>query len=172
MQNKDLCPICGVGNLSRESEMDEVVYKGVKKHVTTAYCVCDHCHIEQAGTSELRANKRIMNEFKKEVDHLLTGREILAIRVSLGITQDQASLIFGGGPNAFTKYENDDVVQSEAMDKLIRGAQKYRPFFEYLCNEAGVTVSKPRRSLHEANFSWSGPEDAISGYAQILEVSH
>ena len=140
MKNQGLCPICGEGKLSMKMEMDEVVYKGVSKQVATNYCICSHCHVEQAGAKELKANKRIMNEFKKEVDGLLTGKNIFKIRRSLGLTQDQASLVFGGGSNAFTKYENDDVTQSDSMDKLIRLAAEMPAAFNKLCADANVTL--------------------------------
>ncbi|MCA1178902.1 MULTISPECIES: type II toxin-antitoxin system MqsA family antitoxin [unclassified Pantoea] len=175
MKNNNLCPICGVGKLSRKSEMDEVVYKGVTKHVTANYCVCDHCHVEQAGATELKANKRIMNEFKKEVDGLLTGREVLAIRTSLGITQDQASLVFGGGPNAFTKYENDDVSQSEAMDKIIRMAARFPQVFSELCNLAGVkpvVIEVEAKIVQHSVFTWSGSGEAMTAQADVLESVH
>ena len=32
----------------------------------------------------------------------------------------QAARLLGGGPVAFSKYENDDVAQSESMDNLLR----------------------------------------------------
>lgn len=175
MKNNDLCPICGEGKLSMRSEMDEVVYKGVKKYVTANYCICNHCHVEQAGASELKANKRIMNEFKKEVDGLLTGREVLAIRTSLGITQDQASQVFGGGPNAFTKYENDDVAQSEAMDKIIRMAFRFPQVFSELCTLAGVTpavVKFESLIVQHSIFSWSGSGEKMTAHPDVVESTH
>lgn len=56
------------------------------------------------------------------MDGLLTGAQIRTLRESLGLTQAQAARIFGGGPVAFSKYEHDDVTQSDAMDKLLRVA--------------------------------------------------
>jgi HTH-type transcriptional regulator/antitoxin MqsA len=61
-----------------------------------------------------------MVAFKKEVDGLLTGAQVRALRERLGINQSEAAKIFGGGLVAFSKYESDDVSQSEAMDKLLR----------------------------------------------------
>jgi len=48
------------------------------------------------------------------------GAELRALRDRLGISQAQAARLFGGGPVAFSTYENDDLAQSEAMDRLIR----------------------------------------------------
>ena len=58
--------------------------------------------------------------FRKRVDELLTGAEITALRKQYKLTQGQAARRFGGGPVAFSKYENDDVAHSESMDNLLR----------------------------------------------------
>ncbi len=42
------------------------------------------------------------------------------LRHQLELTQKAANEVFGGGPVAFSKYEADDVIQSESMDKLLR----------------------------------------------------
>jgi HTH-type transcriptional regulator/antitoxin MqsA len=40
--------------------------------------------------------------------------------------------MFGGGLNAFSKYERGEVIQSEAMDKLIRVSCRYAEAWNYL----------------------------------------
>ncbi len=55
---------------------------------------------------------------RKKSDGLLTSSEIYEARITLGLTQESASLVFGGGKNAFSKYERAEVSQSVAMDKL------------------------------------------------------
>ena len=73
-----------------------------------------------------------MTDFYREADGLLTGRQIKGIREALHLTQSQAAEIFGGGKNAFTKYENGDVTQSSALDKLIRTAYAVPAAFHFL----------------------------------------
>lgn len=60
----------------------------------------------------------------------------------LKLSQDDAAEIFGGGPKAFSKYENDDVAQSEAMDKMIRLAAQLPTAFEHLTRIAGLSKGK------------------------------
>lgn len=121
MKNNNVCPVCGSGHLSVELDHDFITYKNCTKKLPIRLSACDTCASETATSVDLRENKRIFNEFKKSVDGLLTGCEIKTIRNDIWqITQQQASAIFGGGPKAFSKYESDDVIQSEAMDKLIR----------------------------------------------------
>ena len=119
-QSRDLCPICGEGHLQSQVGQNSVEYKGQTASLDLHFSLCNGCGSEQAGADQLRANKRIMMAFKKQVDSLLTGAEVRKIRGRLGLSQIEASRVFGGGPVAFSKYENDDVAQSSSMDKLLR----------------------------------------------------
>ena len=78
--------------------------------------------------------------FRKSVDGLLTGTEIVALRKQYSLTQDQAAQLFGGGPVAFSKYENDDVSQSEAMDSLLRLVRESEAAFGVLVNVKGMAA--------------------------------
>jgi HTH-type transcriptional regulator/antitoxin MqsA len=86
----------------------------------------------------MRQTKRAIQAFKKQVDGLLCGVEIAAIRKQYGLSQDQAARLCGGGPVAFSKYENDDVVQSESMDSLLRLIRKSSDAFWSLVAEKGL----------------------------------
>ena len=117
---KALCPICGEGHVTPGCDMVAHEYRGQSKLLPLYFTTCDTCTSESAGLEESRANKRAVLAFRKFVDGLLTGNEIRALRDKFNITQGQAARLFGGGPVAFSKYENDDVAHSEAMDTLLR----------------------------------------------------
>lgn len=136
----DICPICGEGHLEHRVEKNSVEYNGHTALLDSYYSVCDSCGSEQASSNQTRDNKRAMMAFKKQVDGLLTGAELKALRQCLGINQAQAATIFGGGPVAFSKYENDDVMQSEAMDKLLRVTSEFPDAFGYLAQKAGIDL--------------------------------
>jgi len=133
----NLCPICGEGNLVAQVDKNPVEYKGRSGVLDYHFSTCDSCGSEQSDSTQLRANKRKMVAFKKSVDNLLTGAEVRRLRESLGLKQAEAALIFGGGPVAFSKYETDDVAQSEAMDKLLRLAFELPAAFSILARKAG-----------------------------------
>ena len=138
---KDLwCPICEEGNLSEEISKDSVDYKGKTAELGLHFSVCDSCGSEQVNVQQSRMNKRYMVAFKKQVDGLLTGSEVRSVREKLGLKQSDAAKIFGGGPVAFSKYETEDVTQSEAMDKLLRVAVEVPGAFDYLARHAQVQV--------------------------------
>ncbi len=141
MSTNGQCPLCEEGQLHEYTEKTTVNYHGHTAQLDSYYAVCDACDAEQATADQVRRNKRTMMAFKKSVDGLLSGSQVRLLREQLRITQTQAAQIFGGGPVAFSKYESDDVMQSEAMDKLLRLAAAVPEAFEHLVREAGITLS-------------------------------
>jgi len=139
MSTPKACPICGEGWLTPHNEWVDVEYRGSRGKVANRYSVCDQCGSEQAGADELRANKRAMIAFKKQVEGLLMGGQVREIREHLGLTQAEAAKAFGGGPVAFSKYEADDVMQSEPMDKLLRLAASVPEAFDFLAERAALS---------------------------------
>lgn len=139
MKNYSVCPICEEGSLEAKVGTNEVEYKGKTTNLPMHFSECDCCGSEQASAAEVRKNKRLMVEFKKQVDGLLTGTELREIRLELGLTQADAAKIFGGGPVAFSKYEADDVAQAESMDKLLRLAYSVPQAYAHLTNNVGYS---------------------------------
>ncbi len=137
-ESNELCPICGEGRLHPKNGKNPVEYKGETTDLDLHLSLCDACGSEQANAAQTRANKRLMIAFKKQVDGLLVGSEVRALREKLGLSQAEAAQVFGGGRVAFSKYECDDVAQSEAMDKLIRLAAELPTAFGALCRRAGL----------------------------------
>jgi transcriptional regulator with XRE-family HTH domain len=74
---------------------------------------------------------------------LLTGSDIFSFRSRHNFTQLQAAEIFGGGPNAFSKYENEQVAQNRSMDLLIRVADAVPEAMEWLKVRAGIDADSP-----------------------------
>ena len=138
MENKALCAICGEGHVTAQTRAVETDYKGTRALLPMHYQLCDACTSDYAGMAESKLNKRIVMAFRKQVDGLLTGDEITALRKQYKITQAQAAQLFGGGPVAFSKYENDDVAQSEAMDTLLRLVRRSPEAFWALAEEKGM----------------------------------
>ena len=138
MENKALCAICGEGHVTAQTRAVETEYKGTKTLLPMHYQLCDTCTSDYVGMAESKLNKRIVMAFRKQVEGLLTGDEITALRKQYQLTQAQAAKLFGGGPVAFSKYENDDVAQSEAMDTLLRLVRRSPAAFWALVEEKGL----------------------------------
>jgi HTH-type transcriptional regulator/antitoxin MqsA len=56
----------------------------------------------------------------RKIDGFLTPSEIKGIRLRCKINQKEASKLFGGGPNAFSRYEKGITTQSKSTDILFR----------------------------------------------------
>ena len=155
MDNKALCAICGEGHITAQMQMVETEYKGTTALLPMHYQLCDTCTSDYAGATESKLNKRIVMGFRKQVDGLLTGEEIAALRKQYQITQAQAAKLFGGGPVAFSKYENDDVAQSESMDTLLRLVRRSPAAFWALTEEKGMQAqfTQQRTSAKVVPFS-------------------
>lgn len=152
MNAKELCPICGEGHVTDHVDQVESEYKGHTKLLPMHYRLCDACHSDFAGPAEAKLNKRANMAFRKSVDGLLTRSEITALRARYQLTQAEAAKLFGGGPVAFSKYENDDVAQSEAMDTLLRLVRRSEAAFWELVDERGMAddlaLKRPTVPMH------------------------
>ena len=136
MSAQELCPICGEGHVIASMQMVEYEYKGHKADLPSHYQQCDTCTSDFAGLAESKLNKRVVMAFRKQVDGLLTGDEIKAVRKQYQLTQAQAAKLLGGGPVAFSKYGNDMSTQavSRSHDDAVVELLRADPAFanEYL----------------------------------------
>ena len=126
--NDFTCEFCGSTNVKVTQYSDVIEYKGLSLQLDDLeQCLCLDCDykfetlvLHDKNLLRVRAKFTEERSNLKKKQNLLSGDEIRAIRNGLGLTQKDAAQIFGGGANAFSKYENEEVVQSVAMDKLIR----------------------------------------------------
>jgi len=116
----DVCPICGSGRIKAIKNKEDFEYKGhILTFDLTTYS-CDICHESFFNNQEMKANQKIIKDFHRRVDGLLTSDEIKKIRQNYGLSQREFARILGIGEKSFTKYELGLVSQSRAMDNLLR----------------------------------------------------
>lgn len=124
----NVCPRCGLTNLRAHYKSDAVDFKGLTLDVDgLAETICGDCdyHWNTDGQdldnmAILRSEFARVRDEMREEDGLLTGEQIDKALHLLSISRAKAALLFGGGPNAFARYSSGDVLQSVAMDRLIR----------------------------------------------------
>jgi putative zinc finger/helix-turn-helix YgiT family protein len=63
--------------------------------------------------------QKALASFKRKGRGLPTPEQIKKLRTSLGISQRQASRLFGSGPRSFQKYESGTEVAGTAMARLL-----------------------------------------------------
>ncbi len=132
------CKICKSESIRQLDDMESISYKGSVLSISMEYSVCNECEREFVSKQQILNNDSRIRDAKKNVDGLLTSTEIYHARTSMELTQEQASLVFGGGKNAFSKYERAEVSQSVAMDKLIRICLKHPSVLHELLVSAGI----------------------------------
>ena len=113
------CTLCG-GELIREERTTLYTYKDESKEIPQWADYCVVCGEGFLSSKDLKASQKAIADFKREVDHLLTTDEIRAVRKRLKLTQEKASVIFGGGVRAFHKYETGENAQSKPLDILLK----------------------------------------------------
>jgi len=125
-------------------------YKGKKtvmKAVRGQFCNNRKCRevIMELGES-VRTSKEMI-EFNKKVNAELTPIALLAnVRERLKLTQRQAAKVFGGGANAFSRYESGKTKPPVALVKLLRVLDKHPDLFAEVAEPNGrATQSRASR---------------------------
>jgi HTH-type transcriptional regulator/antitoxin MqsA len=118
-----ICPMCDQGVLREITFTGEYAFNGGRIVVSGLKgCFCDLCNSDPILSEQITENQVLIADAKRRELGLLQSNEIRAIRRELGLTQHQASDLFGGGTNSFSKYERGEVLQSAALDNLLRVA--------------------------------------------------
>lgn len=127
-KNGQKCPICATGSLEKKIIQEKFEYNG-RHLVISEYVVfsCTSCGEELVSKETLRNTERIIRDFQRESDGLLTSEKIKKGRTALGFTQESFASLLGVGEKNFARYENGKVTQSKSMDNLLRIIFEY-PF--------------------------------------------
>ncbi len=116
------CPICSAANLVHDTRDLPYIYKGeatILPQVTGGFCpACDESILDAA---ESRRTMNLMLAFNKQVNASIVDPEfIVSVRKKLHLDQREAAEIFGGGVNAFSRYENGKTRPPLALVKLLK----------------------------------------------------
>ena len=116
------CPTCGAAKLVHDTRDLPYTYKGestVLPQVTGDFCpACDESILD---ASESRRTMELMSAFSKEVNASFVDPDFIAsVRKKLDLDQREAGEIFGGGVNAFSRYENGKTKPPVALVKLLK----------------------------------------------------
>jgi len=116
------CPACGAAKLVHDTRDLPYTYKGettIIPAVTGDFCPACAESILDAAESD-RVMKE-MREFSKQVNAAIVDPQFIAsVRKKLKLDQREAAEIFGGGANAFSRYENGKTKPPLALVKLLK----------------------------------------------------
>ncbi len=116
------CPSCGAAELVQDTRDTPYTYKGES---TTLPAVngdfCPACGEAVLDAKDSRRVNTLMREFNQQVNAAIVDPTfIMTVRKKLDLDQRQAAQIFGGGVNAFSRYENGKTKPPLALVKLLR----------------------------------------------------
>ena len=116
------CLNCGAAELVRDTRDIPYTYKGESTVISAV--VGDYCPACGEVVLEVRESVRtsaLMLEFNKQVNASIVDPGFIAsVRKKLALDQREASEIFGGGVNAFSRYENGKTKPPLALIKLLK----------------------------------------------------
>ena len=116
------CPACGAAELIHDARDVPYTYKGETTtipSVTGDYCpACTEIVLDVAEADRYGAAVRAFN---KQVNAAIVDPRFIAnVRKKLALDQREAAEIFGGGINAFSRYENGKTKPPLALVKLLK----------------------------------------------------
>jgi HTH-type transcriptional regulator/antitoxin MqsA len=116
------CPVCGGAELIHDTRDMPYVYKGQKTkipNVTGDFCpVCDEVVLDAEESSRV---SEAMLAFNKQVNASIVDPAFIAkVRKKLSLDQQEAAEVFGGGINAFSRYETGKTKPPLALVKLLK----------------------------------------------------
>ena len=116
------CPACGAAKLIHATRDIPYTYKGettVLAGVSGDWCPACGASVFDAETS--RAISAEMKAFARQVNAAIVDPAFIStVRKKLRLDQQEAAEIFGGGVNAFSRYENGKTKPPLALVKLFK----------------------------------------------------
>ncbi|MDB5971532.1 MAG: type toxin-antitoxin system MqsA family antitoxin [Hydrocarboniphaga sp.] len=116
------CPACGAAELVHDTRDQPYIYKDestVIPAVEGEYCPA--CGEAVIGMAEGVRTGVLMQDFNKQVNAAIVDPEFIArVRKKLDLDQREAAAVFGGGVNAFSRYESGKTKPPLALVKLLK----------------------------------------------------
>lgn len=116
------CPVCHDAELIHDTRDISYTYKGettIIPRVTGKHCPA--CTESLLGPKESDRVMKAMQAFTKQVNAQIVDPAYIAqVRKKLRLTQQEAALLFGGGVNAFSRYEAGKTKPSLAIVQLFK----------------------------------------------------
>ena len=121
------CPICAKAELVHDTRDIPYTYKGESTVIPeVAGDFCPACGEAILDAAESARTSGLMLEFNKQVNAAIVDPEFISrVRKQLALDQREAAEIFGGGVNAFSRYENGKTKPPLALVKLLKVLEQH-----------------------------------------------
>lgn len=116
------CPSCAAAELVHDTRDLPYTYKGESTIIpAVAGDFCPACGEAVLGVGESVRTSALMLAFNKQVNAAIVDPGFIAsVRKKLALDQREAAEIFGGGVNAFSRYESGKTRPPLALVKLLK----------------------------------------------------
>jgi HTH-type transcriptional regulator/antitoxin MqsA len=123
--------MCGAAELVHDSRDIPYTYKGETTFLNTTGDFCPACGESIHDENDSERVMQEMSNFAKQVNaSLVDPAFILKVRKKLALDQREAAEIFGGGVNAFSRYENGATKPPLALIKLLKVLDRHPDLLE------------------------------------------
>lgn len=116
------CPVCAAANLIHDTRDVAYTYKG--ETTTIPRVTADFCPACGESITDAAESKRVMQAmraFNRQINAARIAPEFITqVRKKLSLDQGEAAEIFGGGVNAFSRYESGNTKPPLALVKLLK----------------------------------------------------
>lgn len=116
------CPSCAAAELVHDIRDLPYTYKGESTLIPAVNGdFCPACDEVLTDAEESKRTMTLMLAFNKQVNAAIVDPDfIVSVRKKLALDQREAGEIFGGGINAFSRYENGKTKPPLALVKLLK----------------------------------------------------
>lgn len=137
---------CG-DHLERTTRVREIPIHGTRVPVDEEYFRCTECGEEEYSYDQATAAERRAAEVFRERNGFLQPDEIAALRRRWGVTQTQLEDALGLGRKTVARWEAGRVLQTRALDNLLRVIDQFPSVLTFLAQRQGASIS-PRAEWH------------------------
>lgn len=121
------CPVCGAAELIHDTRDEIYTYKGestIIPAVTGDFCpACGEVILEREHGDRY---SELVGVFQRQVNAAFVAPSFIAeVRKKLALDQREAAEIFGGGVNAFSRYETGKTKPPLALVKLLKLLERH-----------------------------------------------
>lgn len=130
------CMSCGYKCMVREENRTETIKYADESITLTSLSglFCPSCHdgwFDDADQIRYgKAGDALIQHVRER-----QRKELRRIRKKLGLTQKEAAAVFGGGVNAFSRYEKGEIEPHTSTRKLLRLLDKHPELLKEVANE-------------------------------------
>jgi HTH-type transcriptional regulator/antitoxin MqsA len=117
--SKQQCLLCGEYALEHKVKPMVYKYKSREFIIDQPAQWCETCGEGVINSEDNNKVVSLIQAEKSRIDGLLTPTEIKQVRQKLKLTQKDAAALFGGGINAFNRYEKGKLPVPRPLSQLL-----------------------------------------------------